>query len=131
MAKAYASTVISAPADKVWALIRDFNSLADWFPVVADSMIEDGKSGDQIGAVRNFHLQDGAHLRERLLSHSDTNRSYSYNFELTPWDVQNYHATIRVTPVTDSNSIHAARESTSLMIAAVAGPFWTLPNLLR
>jgi hypothetical protein len=102
MAKAYASTVVDAPADRVWALLRDFNGLAAWHPAVTDSEIEDGKAGDQVGAVRSFHLQDGAHLRERLLSFSDVERCYSYNFEKTPFAVENYHATLRVSPVTDS-----------------------------
>jgi uncharacterized protein YndB with AHSA1/START domain len=104
MPKAYTSTVIDLPADRVWAAVRDFNGLASWWPAaVTDSEIEEGKGGDQVGAVRSFHLKDGAHLRERLLSHSDVERSYSYNFEKTPFDVQNYHATLRVTPVTDGN----------------------------
>lgn len=102
MARAYASTVVDASADAVWALIRDFNGLATWHPAVTDSVIEDGKAGDQVGAVRSFHLQDGAHLRERLLSFSDVERSYSYNFEKTPFAVRNYHATLKVSPVTDS-----------------------------
>jgi hypothetical protein len=79
MPRSYASTVIDAPADEVWARVRDFNGLA------------------------TFTLTDGTHLRERLLSHSDVEREYSYNFEKTPFDVDNYHATIRVTPVTDGN----------------------------
>ena len=102
MAKAYASTVIDAPADEVWQLIRDFNGLPDWFPeVVATSEIEDGKAGDQVGCVRKLTLGDGAVIRERLLAFSDADRSYSYNFETTPFDVDNYHATLVVKPITD------------------------------
>ena len=104
MARSYASTVVNASPDEVWARIRDFNGLATWHSgLVADSEIEEGKAGDQVGAVRSFHLTDGTHLRERLLSHSDAYRMYSYNFELTPFDVDNYHATLRVRPVTDGN----------------------------
>jgi len=102
MALSYASTVIDASADAVWARIRDFNGLADWYPeVIATSEIEDGKSGDQVGAIRSFTLGDGTHLREKLLAHSDEKRSYTYDFQKTPFDVDNYEATIRVTPVTD------------------------------
>lgn len=102
MALSYASTVIDATAEAVWAKIRDFNGLPDWYPeVIATSEIEDGKAGDQVGAVRSFTLQDGTHLREQLRSHSDETRSYSYDFQKTPFDVDNYLATIRVTPVTD------------------------------
>ena len=103
MPKAYASTVLNAPAKEVWALIRDFNGLPAWHPGIADSTIEDKKGGDQVGGVRSMHLKDGAHLRERLLSFSDVDCHYSYNFEKTPFSVLNYHATLRVTPVTDGN----------------------------
>jgi Polyketide cyclase / dehydrase and lipid transport len=104
MARSYASTVIAAPADRVWARIRDFNGLATWHAgLVAESEIEEGKAGDQVGAVRSFTLTDGTHLREKLLAHSDVERSYTYDFQKTPFDVDNYVATIRVTPVTDGD----------------------------
>ncbi len=51
MAKSYASTVIDAPADAVWARIRDFNGPAVWHSgLVASSEIEEGKAGDQVGS---------------------------------------------------------------------------------
>ena len=104
MAKSYASTVIDAPADEVWARIRDFNGLADWHGgMVATSEIEDGKAGDQVGGVRSFTLTNGEHLREKLLAHSDVERSYTYDFQKYPFDVDDYVATIRVAPVTDGN----------------------------
>ena len=103
MPKAYASTVLNAPATEVWAHIRDFNGLPIWNPGVKDSELEDGRAGDQVGAVRSMHLGDGAHLRERMLSFSDVDRHYSYNFEKTPFSVLNYHAILRVTPVTDGH----------------------------
>lgn len=79
MARSYASTVIDAPADEVWERVRDFNGLADWHGgLVATSEIEEGKSGDQVGGVRSFTLTDGTHLRERLLAHSDAERSCEF-----------------------------------------------------
>jgi hypothetical protein len=57
--------------------------------------------------VRNFDLKDGAHLRERLLAFSDLEMSMTYNFEKTPFDVQNYCATLRLTPVTDGDRCFA------------------------
>jgi hypothetical protein len=101
MPKAYASTVIDLPAEQVWATIRDFNALPTWAGhMVARSEIEDGKQPDQVGCVRSFFLHDGGHIRERLLALSDRDRCYLYNFEKTPFDVQNYEATLRVSPVT-------------------------------
>lgn len=104
MARAYTSTVVNATADDVWAYLRDYNGLPKWTGgVVVSSEIEDGLAADQVGCVRSFTLDDGEHLRERLLSLSDTRRAYSYNFEKTPFDVDNYHATLKVTPVIDGN----------------------------
>ena len=104
MPRAYSSTVVDMPADRVWSVVRDFNGLATWHGgLVKTSRIEDGKAADQVGCVRDFYLHDGAHLRERLLAFSDSDRFYTYNFELTPFDVQNYCATLRVTPVTDGD----------------------------
>ena len=78
MAKSYASTVINASAEDVWARIRDFNGLATWHGgLVATSEIEDGRAGDQVGGIRSFTLTDGTHLREKLLAHSDLERSYT------------------------------------------------------
>lgn len=103
MPKAYASTVIDRPAREVWAVIRDFNGLPGWVPAVVRSEIEDGKPADQVGCVRSIHLGDGGHIRERLLAFSDHEMSCSYNFETTPFAVENYLATLRCTPVTDGD----------------------------
>jgi hypothetical protein len=102
MPKAYASTVIDAPADEVWARVRDFNGLSTWISgFVVKSEIEGGLAGDQVGAIRSFELGDGTHIREQMLTHSDADRTYTYDFQKTPFDVDNYVATLRVTPVTD------------------------------
>ena len=34
MAEVYTSSVIAAPADRVWARIRDFNGLPGWHPLM-------------------------------------------------------------------------------------------------
>ena len=59
MARSYASTVLAASPDEVWAHIRDFNGLATWHGgLVVQSEIEDGKAGDQVGGIRSFTLGD-------------------------------------------------------------------------
>ena len=104
MGRSYYSTVLDRPADEVWAVVRDFNGLATWFsPPVSSSLTEDGRAGDQVGAVRRFVLGDGT-IRERLLAHSDLDRGYTYQFaDPKPFPVDNYVATLRVTPVTDGD----------------------------
>jgi hypothetical protein len=105
MGKSYYSTVIDRPADEVWAVVRDFNGLATWFsPPVVSSVIEDGKAGDQVGGMRRFVFGE-ATIREHLVSHSDLERSYTYRFgEPKPFPVDNYVATLRVTPVTETGA---------------------------
>ena len=109
MAKSYYSTIIDDPVDEVWSVARDFNGLATWnAPMVPRSEIEDGKAGDQVGSVRNFTLANGANLREKLLTHSDRDRSYSYNFQQHPFEgVENYVSTIHFLPVTETNQTFA------------------------
>ena len=62
------------------------------------SDIEDGKAGDQVGRGRSFTLTDGTHLREKLLRSRITSATYTDDFQKTPFDVDNYCATVRVTP---------------------------------
>ena len=64
------STIIDAPIERVWAVLRDFNSHLDWHPIIADSWIEGGEASDQVGCVRAFRLKDGNELREQLLEQS-------------------------------------------------------------
>ncbi len=103
MARVYASSVIKAPAARVWSRIRDFNGLPNWHPRIADSRIENGEPSDKIGCVRNFHLRNGDALREKLLGLSDFDMFYTYSILESPMGVTNYVATIRLTPVSDGD----------------------------
>ncbi|MGA8901581.1 SRPBCC family protein, partial [Bradyrhizobium sp.] len=62
------STVINAPTDRVWNVLRDFNGHDRWHPAVATSTIERSQPSDKIGCVRRFKLADGGELREQLLA---------------------------------------------------------------
>ena len=43
MARSYYSTVVDAPADRVWSVVRDFNGLSTWWSSnVSESHIENG-----------------------------------------------------------------------------------------
>src|SRR5262245_25618374 len=64
------STVFEHTADQVWAVIRDFNSYPAWVASVTQSHIEGGKSGDSVGAIRDF-VEYGVHIRQRLVARSD------------------------------------------------------------
>ncbi len=111
MARAYASTILDAPIETVWATIRDFNGLPSWHPAIARSEIEDGLDPDVVGCVRRFWLQDGTMVRERLLSLSDRDCRFTYNFETPAFPVANYVARVQLMPVTDSDRTFAEWEA--------------------
>ena len=111
MARAYASTILKAPVETVWSLVRDFNALPKWAPGIAKSKIEDGLDSDVVGCVRSFHTQDGAHIRERLLMLDDANYAFTYNFEKPAFPVKNYIATLRLYPVTEGDRTFAEWEA--------------------
>lgn len=103
MIRVYVSSVIEAPADAVWAVIRDFNGLPQWTPFVADSRIEGNRPSDQIGCIRHFRLKDGGQIREQLLTLSDYDYQCSYAILDSPMGVSQYVATLKLTPVTDGD----------------------------
>lgn len=103
MVKVSASTIIAAPIEQVWYVLRNFNGHDQWHPAVAKSHLEDGKPVDMIGAVRRFSLTDGAELREQLLAMSDADHSFQYCIISSPIPLQGYVATVRLKPVTDCN----------------------------
>ncbi len=107
MARVYISSVIGAPADRIWQTVRDFNALPDWVPAVRESRIESGQPSDRVGCVRAFRLQDGGFLRERLLALSDYDFSVSYAILESPMGVENYIATLKLAPITDGNRTFA------------------------
>ena len=107
MAKIYVSSVIAAPAAKVWTRIRDFNGLPQWHPGIADSRIENGEPADRIGCIRHFHTRDGGMIRERLLALSDYEYSQTYEILESPMGVENYVATLELSPVTDGDRTFA------------------------
>jgi len=97
------STIMEAPVEAVWEVLRDFNGHDRWHPAVADSHIERGQSSDKVGCVRRFHLVDGSELREQLLTLSDADMAFTYCLLDTPVPLLNYVAHVRLTPVTDGD----------------------------
>lgn len=104
MPKVYESAVITAPRLQVWEKIRDFNALPVWHPAIASSELE---HGDCVGCVRHFFLQNGAELRERLLTLSDLDCTCVYSILESPMALKNYVATLRLYEITATNQTFA------------------------
>jgi hypothetical protein len=107
MARVYISSVIDAPTAKVWEKLRDFNALPRWHPAIRDSRIENGEPSDRVGCVRDFHLQNGDRIREKLLGLSDYDYFCTYSILESPMPLTGYVATLRLTPVTDGDRTFA------------------------
>lgn len=102
MPKVVRSTVLDAPLEAVWQVVRDFNGHGDWHPAVGRSVIEGGRRGDEVGCVRLFELADGSgEIREQLLALSDREHAFSYCLLEAPIPLEGYVAHVRLKPVTD------------------------------
>ena len=106
------SAVIDAPIERVWAVLRDFNSHSAWHPAVGPSAIENGEPPDQVGCVRNFTLKDGNHIREQLLALSDRDYVSTYCILDATLPMRNYVATVQLKRVTDGDRTFWQWEST-------------------
>jgi len=106
------STIIDAPIERVWSVLRDFNSHDQWHDVVDTSRIEAGQRSDQVGCVRSFTLKDGNHIREQLLTLSDTEHVSTYCIVEATVPLQRYVATVTLKPVTDGDRTFWHWEST-------------------
>lgn len=107
MARVYISSVIDVPAARVWERVRDFNGLPRWHPAIRDSRIENGEPADKVGCVRDFYLQNGDRIRERLLGLSDYDMFCTYSILESPMPLTDYIATLRLTPITDGDRCFA------------------------
>ena len=77
MITAFYSTVLDHPLDRVWELVRDFNNYPRYIDGVSESVIEEDKRGDEVGAIRRFNYQ-GHWIRQRLVRHSDEQHLLTY-----------------------------------------------------
>jgi hypothetical protein len=112
MTTAYYSTVLNHPLETVWALIRDFNNYPAYIDGVSESMIEDNKGGDEVGAVRRFCYL-GNWIRQRLAGHSDQAHSLTYaGTEPLPFPSESqpnnpaptrYEGTMHLLPIVEGN----------------------------
>ncbi len=92
MANVTVADHIKAPADKVWALIGPFKSIADWMPGFESTEVE----GAGVGAVRVITTADGGKVTERLLAENPSPLGYTYEILSSPFPIQNYVSTIMV-----------------------------------
>lgn len=106
MVKVERSTVINASVERLWQVLRDFNGHDRWHPAVSNSRLQDGKSTNQVGAVRNFVLTGGERISEQLLSLSDHAWSLRYCIVNSDIPLYNYVAEIVLKRITDQDAAY-------------------------
>lgn len=88
---------INAPADAVWARVKNFDALKDWHPAVAESP---ASAGNTEGSVRALKLQGGGALQETLESFDEAKMKFSYRAkDGGALPVTNYTSTLQVSPI--------------------------------
>lgn len=101
MAKTYVSTVIDAPVEAVWRVLRDFRRLAEYHSTVVTIEFPGDLPGDEIGCTRRASNSFGMHVTERLVALSDLEHSGSYRMLEIEAPVANFIGHFRLLPLTD------------------------------
>jgi uncharacterized protein YndB with AHSA1/START domain len=92
--KVVEQVTIDAPAEKVWAAVRDFGALKEWHPAVAESP---ASKGNEEGSVRQLKLKNGGTLTETLEGYDAARMKYNYRAkDGGALPVTNYTSTITV-----------------------------------
>jgi len=79
---------INAPIDSLWELIRTGANWENWFPIIANSRVDDGN--------RYCTLQDGNVLEEQFLAH-DGEKIFVYNIlKQEAFPAENIRAVMRL-----------------------------------
>ncbi len=95
------STVINAPIERVWHVVRDFNGLPSWMAGMKASEIEYSKESTAIGAVRRVTLDGGGILRERLEQLSEADHQIAYSVVDGQLPVNKVMTSMRLLSITD------------------------------
>ncbi|MBU3887681.1 MULTISPECIES: SRPBCC family protein [Methylosinus] len=96
---------IAAPAEKVWAIVGNFQDLS-WLPPVAKTEGQGGNTPDK--ATRHLTLKNGGEIDELLTKYDEKDFSLAYRIEKVDvkiLPVNNYSSTITVKPQGDKSVV--------------------------
>jgi hypothetical protein len=92
----YQTVDIQASADKVWGIIKSFETLHNWHPAFSSAKIIGGQDGVP-GAMRTLTLKDGPSFNEELLAFNNAARKLRYRIVGdSPLPVTDYDSTMEV-----------------------------------
>ncbi len=113
------SVTLNAPFFNVWALMGEFQSLADWHPAVVKVIREEINGREH----RRIKLQGGGEILEKLHDHEIG--SYSYSIVESPLPVENYISNISAaeiqsqTVITWSSSFEGTADDAEDVVAGI------------
>jgi hypothetical protein len=95
---------INAPADKVWAVVGNFQDMS-WHPAFKKT---EGTGGNDVGATRILTVESGGKIFEKLTKYNADGKTLAY--EITEVDVKvvpvtNYSSNITVTANGDKSTV--------------------------
>lgn len=96
MTTVYRTRKISAPAEAVWEIVKDFGGLDRWVPAVPGPLELTGDAAVP-GTERVFRREGDISFVERFVSNDDAARVHTYSVSKAPIPIRNHQATIRVT----------------------------------
>lgn len=96
MANIEVSKAFDADAETVWRTIGDPAGVAAWIPALAQAHMDDD--------IRHVVFTDGQPARERIVAHSDSDRSYTYQYIDGPLPLEHYESTISVVDLDGAGS---------------------------
>lgn len=102
---------INAPADKVWAMMGNFQDMS-WHPAVKKT---EGEGGNDVGATRKLTLGPDAIIDEKLLKFDAGKKRYKY--EITEVDV-------KVLPIKNYSSMISVAEDGGKSVVTWKGAFY-------
>lgn len=98
------SVEINAPADKVWAVVGNFQD-GSWIPVVEKT---EGKGGNEPKATRTLTLKGGATVQEELSKYDAEKKSLMYRIDkvdVKTLPVNDYSSWIELDPQGDKTKV--------------------------
>ena len=86
---------VGGHASRTWDMFGAFGNIADWHPLIADSVLESAP-GPGGGPVRAMVTGDRGRIREELLVSDSVGRRLGYEILESPFSVRSYRAEVLV-----------------------------------
>ena len=97
MANVSVRKAFALPPNALWNIMGDPAGLASWIPSIESVQVD--------GDIRQVVAEDGSRSRERIVSHDDLNRTYTYEYVDGPLPLARYVSTISVHPAETGSEI--------------------------